>query len=57
MVATKQTSIKDDTWKRKESKHNTKDITKLKGKTAKEEGKNKNEPLNNLTKQLLKKRQ
>ena len=57
MVATKQTSIKDDTWKRKESKHNTKDITKFKGKTAKEEGKNKNEPLNNLTKQLLKKRQ
>ena len=57
MVATNQTPIKDNQWKRKESKHNTKDITKCKRKTAKEEGKNKNEPLHNLTKQLLKKRQ
>ena len=56
MVATNQTSIKDNTWKRKESKHNTKDINKFKRKTAKE-GKNKNEPLSNFIKQLLKKRQ
>ena len=57
MVATNQTSIKDNTWKRKESKHNTKDINTFKRKTAKEEGKNKNEPLSNFIKQLLKKRQ
>ena len=53
MVATNQTPIKDNQWKRKESKHNTKDITKCKCKTAKEEGKNKKEPLHNLTKQFL----
>ena len=58
MVTTNQKPIIDAQMKkRKESKHNTKDITKCKRKTAKEEGKNKNEPLHNLTKQLLKNRQ